>query len=228
MSFIPKNRPVLGKDLDVIRQMYGLTSQGATYLFGLSMTRWMYAVRRDADLPVADATLALLVRFMDENPDIRMLPKFPSASEFHKEFDLDGQMERREFAVMMGAEASASYRWLTAGSRQSPAAARLLWCLTQLLQKSRSRAAQASMLKDWRSIVEAEATARGAPDVFETGRWPQYDTKEREKVVRVTKRSLADAAKGEAQVKSGRGRKSAAEIAELERLALMAVSQQSK
>jgi len=175
---IPKGRPVLGKDLDAVRQQFGLTTGAALYLFGLSITRWMHVVRRDAELPLIDTSLALLVRFIDENPDIQMLPEFPSAADVFAEITASSDVHQKQFSIMLGAEASAAYRWLKTQSRQTPSVTRLLWHINTLLQSTPKRQRR-KVIANWLKLVDAEGKARGVENILATGRWPVIDSKQR-------------------------------------------------
>jgi hypothetical protein len=167
---IPDTRPVLGKDLDTVRQQYGLLTSDACWLFGLSITRWMMVVRQAADLPVKDPTLALLVRFLDQHPELSVIPKFPSVAEMYEMVNSIQETDQKRFSVLFGSEASATYRWLKAGSRQSPAVNRLMHYL-RVGMLSRQPEKRADMLEAWRVTVAKEAQARGVPDVFKSGQW---------------------------------------------------------
>lgn len=204
MAFIPTNRPVLGKDLDAMRQSFGITTTDALFLFGLSITRWMYAVRRDAELPLADTSLALLLRFMDQNPDLFLLPKFPTPPDVFDSIKEHVQMHPRHFSLIMGAESTASNRWLSGSGRQSPSVMRLLWYVNEALNQASGKPSQANQSAeglDPEELIERlietaklEATLRGTPDLFKAGRWPVIKQRDRD-VPRDTKRSRSIAAK---------------------------------
>lgn len=167
---IPSTRPVLGKDLDAVRQQYGLLTSDACWLFGLSITRWMQVVRRAAELPVKDPTLALLVRFLDQHPELSVIPKFPSVAEMYEMVNAVQETDQKRFSVLFGSESSATYRWLKAGSRQSPAVNRLMHYLKSAML-ARQPEKRADLLERWRETVALEAAARGVPDVFKSGQW---------------------------------------------------------
>ena len=65
---IPTDRPVLGRDLETVRQGFGLATQDIIWVLGMSITRWMQIVRQAPDAPVKDPALALLVRFLAQHP----------------------------------------------------------------------------------------------------------------------------------------------------------------
>lgn len=173
---IPTNRPVLGRDLDEIKQEFGLSTADACYLFGLSITKWTHVVRQAPDAPVKDPTLALVVRLLDANPDLNVIPPTPSSQEI---FDLLKEslpdLDQKRFSIIMGSEATAGYRWLKVGSRHSPTLSRLMlymhMALTRLSKRDRVKA-----LQIWWRTVEMEASARGVEDVFSVGRWTTGDS----------------------------------------------------
>jgi len=169
---IPSNRPVLGKDLDTVRQQYGMLVADACWLFGLSITRWTQIVRQKGELPVKDPTLALLVRYLDQHPDLSVIPKLPEAEEMFAMINAVQETGPKQFAVLFGSESSASYRWFTSGGRQSAAVNRLMYYL-KLSLLTRQPGQRAELLQDWRKTVEQEAAARGSNNVFKTGKWNQ-------------------------------------------------------
>ncbi|WP_041930342.1 hypothetical protein [Methylibium petroleiphilum] len=168
---IPKNRPVLGKDLDAVRTQYGLLVSDACWLFGLSITRWMQIVKRAGDEPVSDPTLALLVRFLADHPELSVIPKFPTVPEMYEMVNGVTPTDQKRFSVLLGSEASATYRWLRVpGSRQSPAVNRLMHYLKVAMLSQRPNE-RGQLLEDWKETVDKEAKARGVVDVFKTGGW---------------------------------------------------------
>lgn len=173
---IPTNRPVIGKDLDAVRQALGLLTADACWLFGLSITRWMQIVRQAPETPVKDPTLALLVRFLGDHPEQSIIPQYPTPAEVYEFVNSIQETEKKQFSVLMGSEASATYRWLNTSSRQSPAVNRLMFYLRQALLSLRP-AQRVGLLEQWRATVEKEATARGANDIFKTCQWGPPPTK---------------------------------------------------
>lgn len=167
---IPTSRPVLGKDLDSVRHQFGLLTGDACYLFGLSITRWMQIVRRAPDEPVKDPSLALMVRFLDQHPELSVMPKFPGVAEMFEMLKGIQAIDQKRFSVLFGSEASATYRWLKAGSRQSPAVNRLMLYLRTSLM-ARPAEERADLLEDWMKTVQQEGQARGVSDVLRTGQW---------------------------------------------------------
>jgi hypothetical protein len=174
---IPTNRPVLGKDLDSLRQTLGILTNEACFVFGMSITKWTELKRNRSDEPLSDPSLALLVRLLDMNPELPVLPKYPTPNEM---FDLVNgiqEIQPKPFALLFGSEASATYRWRRAGARVSPAVARLMYYLRLTLMNA-SPDKREQILKKWRDVVEKEGSARGVPDVFRACAWvPRKQTK---------------------------------------------------
>lgn len=217
MAVIPKNRPVLGKDLDTLSQLYGLSTTDALFLFGVSITKWMHAVRRDAELPLADTSLALFVRFLDDHPEIYFMPQFPSPPEVYERIKSyqkeEDQLPPRHFSLIMGAESTASNRWLNGTSGHSPSVSRLLWSLDEALKRNvgestmvpggagrGGKTANRELIADFIKTAQLEAQLRGVTDLFSEGRWPVFKQKDRE-IVRETKRSRHKKAAEEAAQK---------------------------
>lgn len=217
MAFIPTNRAVIGNDLEAIRQSLGLSTADALYLFGLSITSWMHTVRRDGEKELTDPTLALLVRFMDLHPEIEMLRPFPTAKDMHDflnaqlstepksvggkgEVGISGQ----DFAVMLGSEGTAGYRWISKGGRQSAAVSRLLWHLDQYFAQAKDKKQLAKKLDIWKETVRLEGEYRNSGDVFATHKWKVILKKERDAERQVkTKRALADEIRAKKIAKEG-------------------------
>lgn len=167
---IPTNRPVMGKDLEAVAQQFRMLTSDACWIFGLSITRWTQIVRNSPDDPLTDPTLALLVRFLDDNPDLTLLPQFPTAPEMFEEINRIQQIDQKRFAVMFGNESSATYRWLKPGARMSPAVGRLMYYMRMALLSAPPDKRQ-KMLEQYRKTVTTEGKARGVSDVFTAGSW---------------------------------------------------------
>lgn len=167
---IPTNRPVLGKDLDSIAQQFGMLVADACWLFGMSITKWMQVVRQNPEVPLKDPTLALLVRFLADHPELSVIPKFPSAEEMYALLNKVQPVDQKRFSALFGSEASATYRWLKPGSRMTPAVGRLMFYM-KMAMLAASPDKRGEMLENWRETVKLEAQARGVDDIFKTGAW---------------------------------------------------------
>lgn len=167
---IPSNRPVLGRDLDAVRQAFGLLTNDIIWVLSMSITRWMQIVRQAPDEPVKDPTLALLVRFLSQHPELAVVPKQPNASDMFTLMNEVADVEPKRFATYFGAETSAAYRWMKPDARPSSTALRLMHFM-KMAMLMQDTAGRSQMLESWRKTVDQEAKARGVEDVFKSGRW---------------------------------------------------------
>ena len=150
---IPSNRPVLGRDLDAVRQEFGLLTNDIIWVLSMSITRWMQVVRQAPDEPVKDPTLALLVRFLAQHPELAVIPKQPTAPEMLAFMNEIADIEPKRFATYFGAESSAAYRWMRPDARPSSTVTRLMHFLkTALLMQD----AAASGVGSRRTITQLE------------------------------------------------------------------------
>ena len=168
---IPTDRPVLGKDLDAVRQEFGLMMADAIWLYGLSPNKWSQLVRMHPDEPIADPTLALLVRFLDQHPDLPIIPRWPSPRETFDRLNAAQKLTQGDFSLMMGFERSATTRWFKPrGARPSATLSRLMFCFkTQLLAMREEERGQ--LIDDGRATAKLEAKKRDVKDLFASGGW---------------------------------------------------------
>lgn len=170
-----KTKPILGQDLDTLREMMGMTASEACWFYGISMNKWTDVVRKEAKSPVGSITLSLLVRALSRWPELSPLPPSPGAQEIYERLKLvDEGLEKKKFSVYFGCEASAGYRWITKNSELSPALRRLFGVFAQLFDRTLEQGgltAATEMLGKWRRHVTTEAEERGISDVFRTGKW---------------------------------------------------------
>ena len=167
---IPDTRPVLGRDLDAVRQEFGLLTNDIIWVLSMSITRWTQIVRQAPDEPVKDPTLALLVRFLSQHPELAVIPKQPTPAELFALMNEVADVEPKRFATYFGAESSASYRWMKSDARPSSTVTRLMHFM-KIAMLMQDPAGRTQMLEDWRKTVEQEAKSRGVSDVFKSGRW---------------------------------------------------------
>lgn len=174
MSLIPSHRPVIGEDLDALREQLGLSTMDGCWLYGMSMNKWTKAVKKQARDPVENISLALLARELSAHPELCPVPRMPSAQGIFTMVEkLQPSLDKKRLAIMFGCEASSGYRWITVGSKISPVLSRLFLVFETVLQSAskRSDSQALSMLADWDRMVETEANQRGVVNVFSSGRW---------------------------------------------------------
>ena len=174
MSLIPANRPVLGEDLDTLRESLALISADACWVFGTSTARWASFVRESRREPVNSGTIALLARAIDTYPGCIPMPPVARPDDVYAAVSvvMPG-LDKRRLAVMFGREQSSGYRWMLDGSKISNTLSRLLAIFLTAFRPAAavSGSDAREMLDWWNELVMAEARARGVPDVFESGRW---------------------------------------------------------
>lgn len=196
---IPDNRPVLGKDLDTIKQEFGMLTADACWLFGLPITKWMNIVRKEPDKPISDPTLALLIRFLDQHPELNLIPKFPEASEMFEMVKGIQDVDQKRFSLMFGSESSAAYRWLREDApRMSPSVGRLMYYVRMALLAA-APSKRADLLEQWRRTVLQEGRARGVEDVFKACTWTTDEQKRQARERRATAKAPAPPAKKQAR-----------------------------
>lgn len=168
---IPTNRPVIGKDLDTVRQQFGLLTADAIWLYGLSPNKWTTLVRQQPNEPIPDPTLALLVRFLDQHPELSIIPRWPSPRETFDCLNATQKLTQGDFSLLLGFERSAAPRWFKPrGARQSATLSRLMLCLKTTILSMRTED-RGQLMDDWRELVKNEAEVRGVDDLFDAGRW---------------------------------------------------------
>lgn len=169
---IPSSRPVIGRDIEDLRMAYGLSVEDARSLFRMTVVKWSDIVRKGADEPVRDTSLALLVRLIDAQPDLLEPPEYPSPEEMKALFEsiYESELEQKKLSVLLGADGSSAHRWLKAGSRQNPSVQILMLFLEKLLLTVRPEGKR-DLLSQWERMVTNEGQARTGKDVFKTGKW---------------------------------------------------------
>jgi hypothetical protein len=110
------------------------------------------------------------VRILDQHPELRLIPKFPSPSEMRALVVETHGVPKKEFSVLFGFEASAGDRWIRMRSRISSTANHLFWCLRELLEQL-PEGKRSAFLASWQETVAKEAATRGVEDVFREGSW---------------------------------------------------------
>lgn len=170
-NLISTERPVTGADLDAVRQLFGLPVADAIWLFGLSPNKWSEMVKHAND-PLKDPTLALLVRFLDQHPEISIVPKWPDIRDMYEEFNKSQAWSRDDFSVSFGYERTSTTRWLNAADfRQTAALSRLLYCFQEVMAPM-GHLERTKLMDGWRETVRKESEVRGG-NVFASGKWPK-------------------------------------------------------
>lgn len=167
---VPEERPVVGKDLDNLRQVLGISTSDACWLFGLSMQKWGEFVHKKSHLPVDDPSLALLVRLIDNNPSLCEIPKNPDPESFYNLLNIYMKVDQKTFSLILGCDKSSGHRWISQNSRVSPHVMRLMHYLRKSILVSGDGV---DFIENWKSVVTKESEARDICDIWKEGRWNQ-------------------------------------------------------
>lgn len=174
--------PVLGCNLDDIRQHIGLNTEDTRWLYGIPMNRWSNYTSTNQkvdcteiagrDAPV-EPTLGLLVRMLDRHPELSVIPQYPSVEEMFILLRSVKPISQKEFSIMMGKDASAGYRWNKLGHKPSPPLQRLMYYLKTLILAAPINKREA-VIDEWIEVVRKEGLARINDDVFKKGCWREH------------------------------------------------------
>jgi hypothetical protein len=159
---------VLGKDLETLRARLDCTSLECCALLGIPLTTWSTWKSRE-DEPIPNATAALSIRLFDRFPELAPASPTPEALQALLAQITGRNVPLYELSLLLGREKGSGHRWKVHGSPSTPVS-RLIRALTTLLE-----ARYLDGFVEYKKLVEAEAAARGAPDLMQTGSWKQKD-----------------------------------------------------
>lgn len=155
LLIIPNDRPTLGRDLNLLREHFNCSVKHMLKVLGISSrNKWQELVDKKADLPVQDASLALLARYYDQHPD-----EFPDEHGYNigdvmallAEHDIT-TISASRLAVIIGRSKTVGPKYVN-GTTPDPSAYISFGILYQLIKQNR--------LNDWLEIVNVEGVARG-------------------------------------------------------------------
>jgi hypothetical protein len=169
---IPANRPVIGKDIEALRQKFGYTVEDMSWLLGIAMPGWSRIVKQRPEEPLRDVTLALIVRYLDKYWERGYMPVFSTPEEIMNMIkadpklvkDIGGSVPLKKMGILVGRDSSAGHRWNRSRRGISPAITRASLLIKRLIEEKGS-------VKDWVEIINTESQARGVPDVWQLGKW---------------------------------------------------------
>lgn len=156
---ISQERPVIGKDLETIRELLGVDLIDACYLFGLSMQQWSTVTGKEGDMPVKNASLAIMVRYYDKYPHRAPIPQYATPEDL-----VEAGLDKSLLGPIVGREVSAGQRWLNDRSSTTPPVDRLL---NHLINEALPDGA----IEEWKQMIVSEGRLRGNPDILKNGRW---------------------------------------------------------
>jgi hypothetical protein len=161
---IPRDRPVLGKDLITFQSRLQCSAQDCCCLLGIPSSTWS-AWKHRPDDPIPSVTVALAIRLYDQRPELAVRHPTPEELRALLEQITGRPFPRTLLSVLLGRERTSGYRWTRRG-RPSTRVVALIAPLIQLLKREGLEALDA-----YRALVEAEASERGVKDIWTTGIW---------------------------------------------------------
>ena len=153
-----ESRPVIGDDLEMLRQKLGLSVEEMRYTLGMTMPMWGKSINKQGRKPVSP-TVALLCRYLSDNPERCPIDKAPSVDEL---MELTG-LGVYQIGIVLGKQMVSGRRWENSQSRFSPAVTRLAVHL--------AREARDGNFQEWIRMVEMEARLRGIDDIWKAKSW---------------------------------------------------------
>lgn len=171
---LPSDRPVTGRDLEALRQKLDLLVNDFCFVLGISMAKWS-RIKKSPDAPLDDPGLAILARVLDDDPSLSLVPKAPTPQAVHDKIVAHkpySAMPRRAFGIVLGRDASASYRWLEQQQHTGTVTDRLLIVLAKVLDTKGLPG-----LEKWMTVVDTEASARKISNIWREGLWRQRQKK---------------------------------------------------
>lgn len=168
---------ISGADLIDICRSNGWMADESRYALGVSAPALSEIVRgaRRND-PVKNPSLAILGQILREMPEAAAIPHYPSSQEVYNLLQPLGIDTLRAFAILLGKEQSAGYRFLTLSAKQPALLQRLLLAIQRFLADPATRDANFQKLI---AFVNLEGKARGVDDVMKTGVWNDRPRKPR-------------------------------------------------
>ena len=112
----PDDRPIMGRDLEEFRIRHGLDLNGMEMVFGIaSRGAWYRLTRKQADEPIKDKTVAILLRFYSAHPE-----QIPI-----REIDIKQVWEKlglsaTDYAQLIGRKGISGRDWERQGTRPLP------------------------------------------------------------------------------------------------------------
>lgn len=171
MDRLFSNHPIRIRDLQALRDLLGVSAVDMAWLLGMPMPQWG-ALMRDARLDpehLAEPSHALLARWLADHRQHCPSVHGPQADSFLLRLrQAAGRVTMKAFALSLGWEASAGYRWLRRGAPIGPTGRRALSLLDDI-----DPGHLAANWAEWQDNARHEARLRGF-DLGRAHRWPDY------------------------------------------------------
>lgn len=146
----PQDRPIVGADLEEFRQRFGLDLNQIESIFGIaSRGAWYRITRKQADQPLKDKTLAILLRFYAQHPDLIPVPDLDVREVWQKL-----GLEAGDFAQLIGRQTISGRDWAK-GTKPLP----VVLEISKILNKAGSMSHPHT--QDIKRLSELENATRG-------------------------------------------------------------------
>lgn len=200
---IDSDRPVFGRDIQELRRLHSVSFDDMRAVLGLSINTFNSVAKVGLNAPVLNPTIALLVRYYAENPD--MFPKISPPT--LDELEAVSGLSPKEIVLILGKEQASTFRWQT-GSNMTPVVCRLaihfynemkqysdeIQNILESIKIARKEndpiqlvalesdlntlnEKRTAAISKWKRRVNIESKARGVADIWSSGNWAKSKTK---------------------------------------------------
>ena len=178
---LPSSRAVTGTDVASFREWFGLSVDECRVILGIPTSSWYKITMDEAEQPLKDPAIALLIRYYARHPD--EVPFLPTA-EVQEIEEILQDIPMCYWGILLGRESASGHRWTSKHHHFKPVTARLAYYLVQNARKD------PNYLQHWKEdLVNVEATARGVENIWSSGSWnPKRGAKTRRTTKLVRKR----------------------------------------
>ncbi|GEM_PF-3483966 len=171
-------RPICNLDMAELRDRLGLGTLDFVWQMGAINRKWRVSGSQ-AQEPIANPSMTLLVRYLMHRSKEQFVPKMPSATDVHRAIEgaTGEELSSRRFGAMFGCGQWSGARWLNGGGVASPVVERLFYLVFHAIQEEGEKG-----LKRFLNVVDEEARARGISggleELLRSAMWGAYLDKE--------------------------------------------------
>ncbi len=161
-----RSQPLLNNEIEKWRLKHGLTVSAACEQLGLQRAKFTEMRSRPKD-PIEDKAVCQLLCLYDAHPEVMPSMRALDIRSFMEElgFDPENPSDKKEFALIVGREPAAVYRWLAGEGNYSKPVERLMEAYSRLNATGKRKR---SLLKDFALDI---ADRLGIPDLFKRATW---------------------------------------------------------
>ena len=157
---IPTNRPVLGSDLLELQKALDASTAEMHYILCMTPNEWADTVNAGRDEPIKSIPVEIIVRVLDESPELSPIPQPPDPNEIYELVKGIRDMGMGAFAELCGSEQTAAVRWLTQQRAHHPKSSRVFEVLLGRLTRGKNPLSRADRLYNWELMVFMIGRAR--------------------------------------------------------------------